>query len=177
MASKLITIGGGCFWCIESVFRHTKGVSKAISGYCAGDPKRITYSDVCSGDTGHAEVVQVEYNPEIINTEKILQVFFTIHDSTQLNRQGNDIGSQYRSAIFYHENEQKLVAEKIIKELEASGVYKSKIVTEVTRMGQFYPAEDYHQNYFENNPNQGYCQAVVRPKFEKFKKIFKELLV
>ena len=177
MASRLITIGGGCFWCIESVFSRTKGVSKALSGYSGGNPKSITYEEVCSGKTGHAEVVQIEYNPAIINTDKILRVFFAIHDPTQLNRQGNDIGTQYRSVVYYHDNEQKEVVENLIKELDASGTYKNKIVTEITKFDKFFPAEDYHQKYFQNNPNQGYCQAVVRPKYEKFQKLFKDLFV
>jgi peptide-methionine (S)-S-oxide reductase len=131
---------------------------------------------VCSGSTGHAEVVQVEYNPSIIDTEKILQVFFFIHDPTQVNRQGNDIGTQYRTAIFYHDEEQKSLAHKLINELNESGKYKSKLATEVTKFEKFYPAEDYHQDYFNKNPNQGYCQAVVRPKVDKFLKTYKEML-
>ena len=137
----------------------------------------IKSKKVCSGKTGHDEVVQVEYNPTIINTEKILQIFFYLHDPTQLNRQGNDIGTQYRSAVFYHDQEQKNLAEKLINELNNCGKYKSKIVTEVTQLSTFYPAEDYHQNYFANNPGNGYCQAVVRPKVEGFLKTFKEYLI
>lgn len=132
---------------------------------------------VCSGGTGHAEVVQVEYNPSVIDTEKLLQIFFFLHDPTQLNRQGNDIGTQYRSAVFYHDDEQKTLAQRMIAELDASGKLKSKIVTEVTKFDKFYPAEDYHQDYFRRNPNQGYCTAVVRPKVEKFLKTYKDFLV
>ena len=175
--SKLITLGAGCFWCVEATYRHVKGVSKAVSGYTGGSKLNPTYKDICEGSSGHAEVVQVEYNPQVIKTEDLLKVYFTIHDPTQLNRQGADVGTQYRSAIFYHEPEQKVIAEKVIKELQESGTYKDKIVTEVTKMEKFWPAEDYHQDYFQNNPNQGYCQAVVRPKFEKFKKNFKDLFV
>lgn len=131
---------------------------------------------MCSESTGHAEVVQVEYNPSLIGTDKLLEIFFFLHDPTQLNRQGNDIGTQYRSAVFYHNDEQKTLAEKMIAELNASGKYSSKLVTEVTKFDKFYPAEDYHQNYFVNNPSQGYCQAVVRPKVEKFLKTYKEYL-
>ena len=131
---------------------------------------------VCSEKTGHAEVVQVEYSPSVIDTQKILEIFFFIHDPTTLNRQGNDVGTQYRSAIFYHDTEQKSLAEKLIEELNSSGKYKSKIVTEVTKFSKFYPAEDYHQDYFVNNPGNGYCQAVVRPKVEKFLKTYKEFL-
>ena len=131
---------------------------------------------MCSETTGHAEVVQVEYNPAIIDTEKLLQIFFFLHDPTQLNRQGNDVGTQYRSAVFYHDLEQKNIAEKMISELNQSGKYNSKIVTEVTKLDKFYPAEEYHQNYFLNNPNQGYCNAVVRPKVDKFLKTYKEFI-
>lgn len=176
-ANKLITLGAGCFWCVEATYRHVRGVVKAVSGYSGGDPSRITYNQVCSGTTGHAEVVQVEYNPSVVNTEKLLQVFFTIHDPTQLNRQGADVGTQYRSVIFYHDLEQKQIAEKMIDELNNSGQYSSKIVTEITKFDRFFPAEDYHQDYFQKNPSQGYCQAVVRPKFEKFKKYFTDLYV
>lgn len=131
---------------------------------------------MCSGTSGHAEVVQVEYNPNVVDTEKILQVFFFMHDPTQFNRQGNDVGTQYRSAVFYHDDEQKTLAEKLITEINSSGNYKSKVVTEVTKFDKFYPAEDYHQDYFNKNPGQGYCQAVVRPKLEKFLKTYKDLL-
>ncbi len=140
----------------------------SISGYTGGHTVNPTYQQVCSETTGHAEVVQVEYNPAIIDTEKLLQIFFFLHDPTQLNRQGNDVGTQYRSAVFYHDLEQKNIAEKMISELNQSGKYNSKIVTEVTKLDKFYPAEEYHQNYFLNNPNQGYCNAVVRPKVDKF---------
>lgn len=176
MSLSKITLGGGCFWCIESAFRRLRGVQSAVSGYTGGHTKNPTYKQVCEGDTGHAEVVQVEFNPSVVSTEQILEVFFYIHDPTQLNRQGNDIGTQYRSAIFYHDLEQKSLAEKIIAELNASGKYSSKLVTEVSKLDHFYPAEDYHQDYFNQNPNQGYCQAVVRPKIEKFAKTYKQLL-
>lgn len=134
------------------------------------------FSKVCSGSSGHAEVVQVEYNPTVVNTDQILQVFFFLHDPTTLNRQGNDVGTQYRSAVFYHDAEQKTLAEKLIAEINASGKYNSRVVTEVTKFEKFYPAEDYHQDYFNKNPKQGYCQAVVRPKVDKFLKTYKELL-
>jgi peptide-methionine (S)-S-oxide reductase len=148
----------------------------SISGYTGGHTVNPTYQQVCSETTGHAEVVQVEYNPAIIDTEKLLQIFFFLHDPTQLNRQGNDVGTQYRSAVFYHDLEQKNIAEKMISELNQSGKYNSKIVTEVTKLDKFYPAEEYHQNYFLNNPNQGYCNAVVRPKVDKFLKTYKEFI-
>lgn len=171
-----ITLGAGCFWCVETAFRRLRGVQSAVSGYSGGRSQNPTYESVCSGTTGHAEVVQVEYNPTVINTEKILEVFFFIHDPTQLNRQGNDVGTQYRSAVFYHNDEQKTLAQKLIDELNASGNLKSKVVTEVTKFEKFYPAEDYHQDYFNKNPGQGYCSAVVRPKVEKFVKTYKEYL-
>ncbi|CAF0786000.1 unnamed protein product [Brachionus calyciflorus] len=171
-----ITLGAGCFWCVETAFRRLRGVQSAVSGYSGGHSQNPTYEAVCSEKTGHAEVVQVEYNPSVIDTEKILQVFFFVHDPTQLNRQGNDVGTQYRSAVFYHNDEQKTLAQKLIDELNASGKYNSKIVTEVTKFDKFYPAEDYHQDYFRKNPNQGYCAAVVRPKVEKFLKTYKEYL-
>ena len=173
---KKITLGGGCFWCIETSFRRLRGVQSAISGYTGGHVKNPTYKQICNGDTGHAEVVQVEYNPSVIPTDKLLSIFFFLHDPTQLNRQGNDVGTQYRSSIFYHDEEQKTAAESMIKELNASGPYKGKVVTEVTKLDIFYPAEDYHQNYFADNPSNGYCQAVVRPKVEKFMKTYKEYL-
>ncbi|RNA01551.1 peptide-methionine (S)-S-oxide reductase, partial [Brachionus plicatilis] len=148
-----------------------------VSGYSGGRTPNPTYESICSGSTGHAEVVQVEYNPTVIDTEKILEVFFFVHDPTQLNRQGNDVGTQYRSAVFYHNDEQKTLAQKLIDELNASGKLKSKVVTEVTKFEKFFPAEDYHQDYFNRNPGQGYCAAVVRPKVEKFLKTYKEYLI
>jgi methionine-S-sulfoxide reductase len=178
MTSKVLTLGGGCFWCVEAVYRNVKGVVKVTSGYSGGDPTRITYKEVYTGTTGHAEVAQLEYDPEKVGTEKILYVYFAIHNPTLLNRQNDeDVGTHYRSVIFYHELEQKKIAENIIKELDESGAYESKIVTELTQFDKFFPAEDYHQNYLENNPENSYCQRIARPKFEKFKNIFKDLLV
>lgn len=177
MPTKLITLGAGCFWCVEAVYRNLKGVSKATSGFSGGDPNRITYKEVYTGTTGHAECVQVEYDTDIISTEKLLQIYFTIHDPTQLNRQNDeDVGSHYRSVIFYHDQEQKDIALKLIDELNNSGVYQRKIVTELTSYDKFFQAEDYHQNYLELNPENSYCQRIARPKFEKFKKLFKEYL-
>jgi peptide-methionine (S)-S-oxide reductase len=166
------TLGGGCFWCIEAIFDEIEGVEDVVSGYAGGHKENPTYQEVCTGTTGHAEVVQIKFNPEIISYEDILRVFFSVHDPTTLNRQGNDIGTQYRSVIFYHSEEQKEAAEKIIKEITEAKVYKNPIVTEVTEFKNFYPAEDYHQEYFARNPYQPYCMVVVAPKVAKFRKTF-----
>jgi peptide-methionine (S)-S-oxide reductase len=163
------TLGAGCFWCVEAVFDDLQGVELVESGYSGGHTENPTYKEVCSETTGHAEVVQVKFNPEEISFKEILQVFFTVHDPTQLNRQGNDIGTSYRSAIFYHSDEQKRVAEETIREIEAEGIYDDKIVTEITPFDKFYIAENYHQEYFANNPNQPYCAAIVAPKVAKFR--------
>lgn len=171
---ETITLGAGCFWCVETIFQNLKGVEKVVSGYAGGQTKNPTYKEVCSGTTGHAEVAQISYDPAIVSLEEILEVFFQTHDPTQLNRQGNDVGTQYRSAIFYHSDSQKETSLRIIRELNQSGAWSQPIVTEVSKFTIFYPAEDYHQNYFNLNGNQPYCQYVVRPKLEKFKKVFKD---
>ncbi len=173
---KKATFGSGCFWCTEGIFKYLKGVSNVVSGYMGGVTQNPTYEEVCSGMTGHAEVIQFEYDEELISFQELLEIFFKTHDPTTINRQGNDIGTQYRSVIFYHDEEQKGLAEKTITALDASGAYSKQIVTRVDEAQTFYPAEDYHQNYFENNPGNAYCQAVVRPKIEKFKKVFSEQL-
>ena len=170
------TLGAGCFWCVEAVFDDLKGVEDVVSGYSGGHTENPTYREVCSETTGHAEVAQIRFDPEVISFKEILQVFFSVHDPTTLNRQGNDIGSSYRSAIFYHNENQKRIAEEVIREVTAEGVYDDPIVTEVTAFDKFYPAEDYHQEYFANNPNQPYCTAVVAPKVAKFRKKFVERL-
>ena len=164
------TLAGGCFWCLEATFEMLKGVEKSVSGYAGGHVKDPSYKAVCTGKTGHAEVVQLTYDPAVIGFSDLLDVFFTIHDPTTLNRQGNDVGTQYRSAIYFHTPEQKALAEAKIKELDAKKVWGGKIVTEVTALPEFYPAEDYHQGYYRNNPYQGYCQAVVAPKVAKMRK-------
>src|SRR6267154_229157 len=169
---KTATFGAGCFWCTEAVFPSVKGVTKVVSGYSGGKVKNPSYREVCSALTGHAEVTQITYNPKEVSFEELLEVFWNTHDPTTLNRQGADEGTQYRSAVFYNDEEQKKIAEQYKKQLEASHVYKSPVVTEISPLINFYPAEDYHQNYFELNPNQGYCQYVIRPKVEKFKKQF-----
>ena len=170
------TLGAGCFWCVEAVFDDLKGVADVVSGYSGGHTENPTYQQVCSETTGHAEVAQITFNTDEISFKEILQVFFAVHDPTTLNRQGNDIGSSYRSAIFYHSDEQKRVAEEVIKEVTDEGVYDNAIVTEVTPFDKFYVAENYHQEYFANNPNQPYCAAVVAPKVAKFRKKFVDRL-
>ncbi len=170
------TLGGGCFWCTEAVFDSVIGVEDVVSGYAGGHKENPTYQEVCSETTGHAEVIQLKFNPEEISFKEILGIFFATHDPTTLNRQGNDIGESYRSAIFYHSDEQKETADKVIEEITENGVFDDDIVTEVTEFTNFYPAEDYHQNYFENNPNQPYCAAVVSPKVSKFRKTFADRL-
>lgn len=169
-----ITLGGGCFWCIEAVYTQTKGVIRATSGYANGKTQNPTYKDVCSGMTGHAEVVQVEFDDKIISLEKILDIFWAIHDPTTLNRQGADAGTQYRSGIYYEGEKQKTTATQSLQNTQKN--LTAKIVTEVTPLIKFYPAEDYHQNYFAKNPHQGYCMAVVAPKVDKFHSKFKELV-
>jgi peptide-methionine (S)-S-oxide reductase len=174
---ETVTLGGGCFWCIEAVFDELKGVQKVESGYSGGTVPNPTYKQVCNGETGHAESVQITFDHSVISLKQILEVFFTVHDPTTLNRQGADVGTQYRSAIFYRSEEQKRVAEQVIRELEAEKLYGSKpFVTQVVPFSAFYKAENYHQEYYENNPNQPYCQVVISPKVEKFRKKFKELL-
>ena len=166
----LATFGNGCFWCTEAIFQQLKGVESVYPGYIGGHVKNPTYAEVCTGTTGHAEAIQIKYDPEVIGYRELLDVFFYTHDPTTLNRQGNDIGTQYRSAIFYHDQEQKAAAEKIISQLTAEKVYEDPIVTEVTAYDVFYMAEDYHKNYYSNNKNQGYCRAVINPKLDKFMK-------
>ncbi|MEW5870550.1 MAG: peptide-methionine (S)-S-oxide reductase MsrA [Chloroflexota bacterium] len=166
---EVATIAGGCFWCLEAVFDDLQGVLDVVSGYSGGALPHPTYQQVCSGNTGHAEVIQVTFDPQVITFREILEVFFSLHDPTTLNRQGADVGTQYRSAIFYHNEQQKAVAEQVIQDLEAQGIWPKPFVTEVTAFQAFYPAEDYHQEYFKNNPYQGYCQVVVAPKVAKFR--------
>ncbi|GHN01257.1 peptide methionine sulfoxide reductase MsrA [Cytophagales bacterium WSM2-2] len=169
---KTATFGAGCFWCTEAVFLNVQGVSKVVSGYSGGKVKNPSYREVCTGLTGHAEVTQITYDPKKVSFEELLEVFWNTHDPTTLNRQGADEGTQYRSAVFYTDDEQKKIAEQYKKQLEASHVYKNPIVTEISPLINFYSAEDYHQNYYALNPNEGYCQYVIRPKVEKFKKQF-----
>ena len=170
------TLAGGCFWCLEAVYDEIKGVHAVESGYAGGHMDNPTYRAVCNGDTGHAEVVQVHFDPNVVSYRDLLNVFFAIHDPTTLNRQGADVGTQYRSAIFYHDEEQKRTAEDLIKDLNAQKIWDRPIVTEVSKLDTFYVAEDYHQEYFARNPYQPYCMAVVAPKVSKFRKHFLELL-
>lgn len=170
---ELITFGSGCFWCTEAVFQQLKGVETVASGYSGGHVENPSYEQVVTGRTGHAEVCQITFDPEQISFEDMLEIFFDTHDPTTLNRQGNDVGTQYRSMIFYHTEEQRLTAERVKTELEKSGSWKIPIVTEIVPFEKFYPAEDYHQNYFRNNPNQSYCRFVIAPKLDKFEKVFK----
>ena len=173
---EVATFGNGCFWCTEAVFQELKGVSKVVSGYTGGHKLNPTYKEVCSGNTGHAEVLQITFDPKLISFKELLEVFWGTHDPTTLNRQGNDVGTQYRSVIFYHNEEQKRLAVEYKKRLDESGAYDDPIVTEITAYEKFYAAEDYHQNYYKLNPNQGYCSYVIRPKVEKFKKAFADKL-
>jgi len=170
------TLAGGCFWCIEAAFNSLQGVIKAESGYMGGENTEPTYQLVCKGDTGHAEVVKLTYDTNFINFRDILEIFFALHDPTQLNRQGNDIGTQYRSAIFYHDESQKQLAKAMITEIESQQIWVGKVVTELTPQQKFFCGEDYHQAYFSNNPENQYCQAVVSPKLAKFRKKFAEKL-
>jgi peptide-methionine (S)-S-oxide reductase len=173
---QTITLGGGCFWCTEAVFVRVKGIMDVESGYCNGQTPEPTYEQVCSGRTGHAEVVKLTYDPRAISTREILEVFFVIHDPTTLNAQGNDHGTQYRSGIYYQNSEQQQVALEIIEEIKQSAVYSRPVVTEVLPQDNYWPAEPYHQDFFENNPNQGYCMAVAAPKVAKFRKTFARLV-
>lgn len=170
------TFGSGCFWCTEAIFERLNGVVKVESGYSGGNVDNPTYEAVCSGTTGYAEVTQITYDPSIITFDELLEVFWKTHDPTTLNRQGNDVGTQYRSVIFYHNEEQKQLAEKYKSELDKSGAWDKPIVTEISPFTKFYSAEGYHQDYYNNNPNQGYCAFVIAPKVEKFEKVFKEKL-
>ncbi len=173
---EVATLGGGCFWCTEAVFRELKGVEKVESGYSGGTVANPTYRQVCTGTTGHAEVVQVTFDPKAISFREILQIFFTVHDPTTLNRQGGDVGTQYRSIIFCRNNEQKAIAEQVIPEINAARIWDASVVTQVEPFKSFYKAEDYHQEYFEKNPGQPYCQVLIAPKVAKFQKHYREKL-
>lgn len=174
--AEVITLGGGCFWCLEPIFDELIGVKSVESGYTGGTVVNPTYRQICSGNTGHAEVVQVTFDPNVVSLQEILQIFFTFHDPTTLNRQGADVGTQYRSAIFYHNEEQRKIAEQVMAEINAAHIWHGRIVTEVTPLTKFYQAEDYHQEYYQNNPSQGYCRMVIAPKVTKFRKQYVEKL-
>jgi peptide-methionine (S)-S-oxide reductase len=175
-AREIATLAGGCFWCLEAVFDDMKGVESVESGYMGGKTVNPTYEEVCSGQTGHAEVTQLTFDPSAVSFKEILEVFFVIHDPTTLNRQGNDVGTQYRSAVFYHSPDQKSAAEQVIANLNSARIYDDPIVTEIAAASKFYVAEDYHQEYYRRNPGQPYCAYVVRPKVAKFRKHFLEKL-
>ena len=174
MAKSMATFGGGCFWCVEAVIQRLKGVEKVESGYTGGQNPSPSYREVCSGETGHAEVVQVTFDDQVLSYHDLLTIFMTSHDPTQLNQQGADKGTQYRSVIYYHDSEQKAVAENVFEELQA--VYSEPIVTELSEAGEFYMAEEYHQDYYNNNPQAGYCQMVINPKVQKLKAMYSEKL-
>jgi peptide-methionine (S)-S-oxide reductase len=178
MAQKLeqATLGGGCFWCVEAVYQDVKGVERVVSGYAGGSVDNPTYQQICTGRTGHAEVVQITFDPDVISFEQILYIFWRTHDPTTLNRQGADSGTQYRSVIFYHDDTQRAIAEKSLHETDASDLWRNPIVTEISPLTRFYQAEGYHQNYFVDNPSQPYCQVVINPKVSKFRKEFKQML-
>ncbi len=168
------TFGGGCFWCVEAIFQRVDGVLKVESGYSGGTVKNPSYKEVCNGTTGHAEVIRLTYDKTKVSFDDLLQIFWKTHDPTTMNRQGNDIGTQYRSAVFYHNEEQRKTAEEYKKKLNEEKVYPNPIITEITPIKNYYPAEDYHQNYYNQNGSQGYCQYVIQPKIEKFEKVFKD---
>ena len=174
-ALQTLTLGGGCFWCTEAVFVQVRGVLDVESGYSNGQTQQPSYEDVCNGNTGHNEVVQLRYDPQQVSTRELLEIFFLIHDPTTLNRQGNDYGTQYRSGIYFSNAEQQVCAQALIDELTAAGVYLRAIVTEVLPLDNYWPAEDYHQDFFARNPHQGYCMAVAAPKVAKFRKTFSRL--
>lgn len=166
---EVATLGAGCFWCVEAVFDELRGVDMVESGYSGGQVPNPSYEQVCTGRTGHAEVIQITFDPEVVSFREILEVFFTVHDPTTLNRQGADVGTQYRSAIFYHSPEQKATAERVIAEMNQAGIWNAPIVTEVSEFSEFFPAGEYHRDYYRRNPNQGYCRVVIAPKVAKFR--------
>jgi peptide-methionine (S)-S-oxide reductase len=170
MDKEIATVGGGCFWCLEAVYNEVKGVEKVVSGYAGGTVPNPDYQAVCSGSTGHAEVVQITFDPRQVSYRDLLEIFFTIHDPTTLNRQGHDVGTQYRSVIFYHDDAQKMTATNVVSELGQAQLWRDPIATQILPAPEFYPAEEYHQRYFERNPTQGYCTMVVAPKIAKFRK-------
>jgi peptide-methionine (S)-S-oxide reductase len=173
---ELATFGGGCFWCVEAIYERVRGLSRVESGYSGGHVKNPSYREISTGETGHAEVVQLEYDPEQISFAALLEIFFKTHDPTTLNRQGADVGTQYRSTILYHSEEQRETAQRLIGELDQAGIWNNPIVTTLEPLKEFYSAEKYHQEYYENNPNQGYCRMVIQPKVDKFEALFREFL-
>ena len=174
--TETATLGGGCFWCLEAIYQNVNGVSLVVSGYAGGSVDNPSYQAVCSGTTGHAEVMQITFDPDVISYDNILYIFWRMHDPTTPNRQGADVGTQYRSIIFYHDETQQEIAEHSRKQADASDLWDNAIVTEVVPLTRFYPAEDYHQNYYRNNPRQPYCTMVIDPKVDKFKKWFQDMM-
>ena len=174
--TEMATLGGGCFWCLEAVFDQVVGIKNVVSGYAGGISKHPSYQEVCSGNTGHAEVVQITFDPLTLSYRDLLEIFFSIHDPTTLNRQGNDIGTQYRSVIFFHNEEQRSIADRVIREIEAKNIWPNPVVTEVVEYTDFYPAEEYHQEYYLRNQYQPYCQVVIAPKLAKFRKQYLEMI-
>jgi len=172
MSKEVVALAGGCFWCLEAIFNELNGVEQVTSGYSGGTVANPSYREVCRGTTGHAEAVQITFDPKVISFRELLEIFFSIHDPTTLNQQGADVGSQYRSAIFYHNDRQKLIAEQVIEELNVANIWDAPIVTEVTPFKSFYPAEDYHQKYFRRNGEHPYCLAVITPKVEKLRRLY-----
>jgi peptide-methionine (S)-S-oxide reductase len=172
---QVATLGGGCFWCLDPIFKDLKGVKEVVVGYAGGSVKNPSYRMVCTGTTGHAESLQVTFDPNVISYKELLKIFFSFHDPTTLNRQGADVGTQYRSVIFYHDKTQKAIAEETIAEIDQAGIWGNPIVTEVAPFEVFYPAEDYHQDYFKNNPYQGYCRVVIAPKVAKFRQHYTDM--
>ena len=170
---EVATLAGGCFWCLEAIFNELKGVKQVISGYTGGNDENPSYHDVCAGATGHAEAIQIVFNPQVISFKEILEVFFSVHDPTTMNRQGADVGTQYRSAIFYHSDSQKKIAGHLIEEMTTANMWSAPIVTEVTPFRHFYPAEDYHQQYYKQNGDQSYCRVVIEPKLDYFRRLHK----
>jgi peptide-methionine (S)-S-oxide reductase len=170
------TFGGGCFWCTEAIFKEVKGVGSVTSGYSGGEIVNPSYREVCTGRTGHAEVIEIDFDPAVVSFEELLEIFWSTHDPTMLNRQGNDVGTQYRSVVFYHNEQQKETAEKLKKKLNDENIFGKPVVTEISPWKNFFRAEEDHQDYYENNPNQGYCQFIIVPKLDKFRKIFNEKL-
>ena len=173
---EIATFGGGCFWCTEAIFERVKGVQEVESGYAGGHVSNPDYKMVTSGTTGHAEVIQITFDPEVVTYLELLEIFFKTHDPTTLNRQGADVGTQYRSIVLYHNEQQNKLAREVLDELDSEGIWSDPIITEIQAFEEFYSAEAYHQEYFENNPNQGYCRLVITPKLDKFEKVFKEKL-
>ena len=171
------TLGGGCFWCVEAIYQQMKGVKDVMPGYAGGSTSNPSYEEVCSGSTGHAEVIQITYDPSVVSYAELLEVFWKVHDPTTLNRQGPDVGTQYRSIILYHDDKQKAIAEDSKQEINKSGFYEDPVVTEIVPLTKFYKAEAYHNNYFKNNPNQPYCSFMIKPKLEKFEKIFQDKVI